>query len=82
MNFCPSLYLDSMLKDLRFLPAKLVAPVNTMTGRREFLKFLAGSPLLAALGLPRSLHGQYLENNEMGERLITEVGEALNVFDF
>jgi len=82
MNSSPSLFPISMIEDSRFSPPKPVTPVNPMTGRREFLKFLAGSPLLAALGLPLSLRGQYLENNEMGERLITEVEEALNVFDF
>lgn len=56
--------------------------MDTTTGRREFLKFLAGSPLLATLGLPLSLRGQYLENAEIGEKLITQVDEALNVFDF
>ncbi len=59
-----------------------VKPMDTTTGRREFLKFLAGSPLLATLGLPLSLRGQYLENAEIGEKLITQVDEALNVFDF
>jgi 4-hydroxymandelate oxidase len=41
------------------------------TNRREFLKFVAGSPLLLAAGqVPR------------GDDVITSIGDALNVFDF
>ncbi len=82
MDTRQTVYLISMIEDPRFPLSKSVTPVHSLTGRREFLKFLTGSPLLAALGLPLSLRGQYLENNEIGETLITEVDEALNVFDF
>lgn len=61
---------------------KRVPKIDADTGRREFLKFLVGSPLLAAFGLSPQLLGQgsaqLLANNE----LISAVGDALNVFDF
>jgi len=56
--------------------------VDTCSGRREFLKFLAGSPLLAAFGLPSQLLGQSASQVELGNELIAAVGDALNVFDF
>ncbi|MCZ6677543.1 MAG: alpha-hydroxy acid oxidase [Candidatus Poribacteria bacterium] len=61
---------------------KLIKKVDTYTGRREFLKFLAGSPLLAAFGLSPQLLGQSASQVEIGNDLITVVGDALNVFDF
>ncbi len=65
-----------------FPSQKRVPDIDSGTGRREFLKFLVGSPLLATFGLSPELLGQsnaqLLTNNE----LITAVGDALNVFDF
>lgn len=56
--------------------------VNASTGRREFLKFLAGSPLLAAFGLSPHLLGQSTAKLDAENELIAAVGDALNVFDF
>ncbi len=54
------------------------------TARREFLKFLAASPYVAALGgvaafLERSVSAQ---NASQNEDLITNPADAINVFDF
>jgi 4-hydroxymandelate oxidase len=54
------------------------------TARREFLKFLAASPYVAALGgvtafLERSVLAQ---NTQQGSDVITSPGEALDVLDF
>ena len=51
------------------------------TGRREFLKFLASSPLLAALGLPPRILAQSNTTAGAGD-LISAVEDALNVFEF
>src|SRR5258708_23013693 len=54
------------------------------TARREFLKFLAASPYVAALGgvaafLERNVLAQ---NTQEASDVITEPAKALNVFDF
>ena len=57
---------------------------STFTARREFLKFLAASPYVAAFGgvaayLQQSAFGQ---NAQQASDVITEPARALNVFDF
>src|SRR6202022_325204 len=57
---------------------------QTTTARREFLKFLAASPYVAALGGVAA----YLERNVLAQNMmespdvITDPAKALNVFDF
>ena len=67
-----------------------------MTDRRQFLQFLAGSPLFAAAGLsprllrdlasqsPRRASESFSRAQQalQGSPAITSVSEALNVFDF
>jgi 4-hydroxymandelate oxidase len=50
--------------------------------RRGFLKFLVGSPLLAAFGLSPRLLSQSLDQNAIDNDLMDSVTDALNVFDF
>lgn len=69
------------IEDSRLSPAQPAESVY-VTGRREFLKFLVGSPLLAAFASPLALRGQSELSDELAEALITKVEEALNVFDF
>ena len=57
---------------------------NQATARREFLKFLAASPYVAALGgvaafLERGISAQ---NAQQGADILTSPAEALDVFDF
>lgn len=59
-------------------------PVGTSRARREFLKFLAASPYVAALGgvaayLRRSAFAQ---TSSAADDLITDPAQALDVFDF
>jgi len=70
------------IEDSRSLSAKFAEPAHAATGRREFLKFLAGSPLLAALASPLAVRGHSEIGDDREEELITQVEEALNVFDF
>ena len=64
-----------------------------MTSRRHFLQYIAGSPLLAALGLPRSSLGSLLGASSdrvlrelepllQGTPAITSVDQALSLMDF
>ncbi len=71
-----------MTEDTRSLSAHAASPAQALTGRREFLKFLAGSPLLAAFASPLALRGHPLAEAVSEEALIEKVDEALNVFDF
>lgn len=50
--------------------------------RRAFIKFLAASPVLAALGWSSRLVGQSNAQAVSDDDLIASVEEALNVFDF
>lgn len=67
---------------MSFPSQKRVFKVDALTGRREFLKFLIGSPLLATFGLSPELLGQANSQTLAGNELIAAVGDALNVFDF
>lgn len=53
-------------------------------GRREFLRYLAASPVLAAVGAagqePSSAPGSFLE--ALGEKAIAAAKDAISVFDF
>lgn len=71
-----------MVNDSRLFPPMPVRPVDTITGRRDFLKFLASSPLFAAFGGSPQLRGQSTLHIEREKDLLTAVDEALNVFDF
>ena len=51
-----------------------------MSNRRAFLKFLAASPLLGAL--PAGLPGFAQALAQAGDFVISNPGEALNVFEF
>jgi hypothetical protein len=51
-----------------------------MSNRREFLKFLAASPLLGALPAGLPTFAQTLAQS--GDYIISNPGEALNVFEF
>jgi 4-hydroxymandelate oxidase len=57
---------------------------STFTARREFLKFLAASPYVAALGGVAALiqQGALAQNTLEASDVITDPGNALNVFDF
>ncbi len=68
------------------------SPAHT-EARRAFLKFLAGSPVVAALGLPGFLSESLLASEDamrqstrlfagLGDGLITSPEQAINVFDF
>lgn len=60
----------------------LIIKIDPTTSRREFCKFLAASPLLAASGLPKDLLAQSAADVEIDQHLIKAVDEAINVFDF
>jgi 4-hydroxymandelate oxidase len=57
---------------------------STFTARRDFLKFLAASPYVAALGGVAALvqQGAFAQNTLEASDVITDPGNALNVFDF
>ncbi|MFY9529072.1 MAG: alpha-hydroxy acid oxidase, partial [Candidatus Acidiferrales bacterium] len=57
---------------------------STFTARREFLKFLAASPYVAALGGVAALvqQGAFAQNTLEASDVITDPANALNVFDF
>ncbi len=63
-----------------------MAPFNSVSDRRAFLKFLAASPLLAAAGLtPRwfdQVLGAPVAAQAQDAYVIKSVREALNIFDF
>ena len=52
---------------------------NNLEARRNFLRFLAGSPLLAAARLPSALCD---EVDPETSNLISSAKDAINVFDF
>jgi 4-hydroxymandelate oxidase len=56
----------------------------TSTARREFLKFLAASPYVAALGGVAAFvqQGVFAQNAQETSDVITNPADALNVFDF
>jgi isopentenyl diphosphate isomerase/L-lactate dehydrogenase-like FMN-dependent dehydrogenase len=56
--------------------------IDPITSRREFLKFLAASPILTATGFPPELLGQSAAEVDIQKHLISAVDEAINVFDF
>jgi len=57
---------------------------TTSTARREFLKFLAASPYVAALGgVPAFVQdGVLAQSSQEAAGVITDPGKALDVFDF
>ena len=57
---------------------------STLTARREFLKFLAASPYVAALGGVGAFLRQsaFAQNSQQAAEVITDPTKALNVFDF
>ena len=59
-------------------------PTPTPTARREFLKFLAASPYVAALGGVTAFleRGTFAQNTQPGSDVITNPASALDVFDF
>ena len=67
--------------ELRFDSSVTPESPDSMVSRRRFVKFLASSPLFAALGLPNRSLAQAVAEPEAGNDLIEEIGEALNVFD-
>jgi hypothetical protein len=58
--------------------------LSRRTARREFLKFLAASPYVAALGGVSSFleRSGFAQNAQESPGVITSPGEALDVFDF
>jgi 4-hydroxymandelate oxidase len=59
-------------------------PHSTSKARREFLKFLAASPYVAALGGVAAFlqRGAFAQNTQEGSDVITDPASALSVFDF
>ena len=59
-------------------------PPSTSTARREFLKFLAASPYVAALGGGTAFLQQasLAQDTQRGSDVITSPAEALDVLDF
>jgi isopentenyl diphosphate isomerase/L-lactate dehydrogenase-like FMN-dependent dehydrogenase len=59
-------------------------PISTSTARREFLKFLAASPYVAALGGVTAFLRQsgLAQTSPAAPEVIASPAEALNVFDF
>ena len=55
---------------------------ESIENRRQFLRFLAGTPLLAGSGALSFLTRRVLAAEELTEELITNAEDALNVFDF
>jgi 4-hydroxymandelate oxidase len=57
---------------------------STLIARREFLKFVAESPYVAALGGVAAFLGQnvFAQRTQEASDVITNPGQALNVFDF
>ena len=59
-------------------------PTDNSTARREFLRFLAASPYVAALGGVAAFMKEegFAQDAPAGADVIAKPGEALNVFDF
>jgi 4-hydroxymandelate oxidase len=59
-------------------------PTSTSTARREFLKFLAASPYVAALGEVAAFvpQGAFEQNTQQASEVIADPASALDVFDF
>ena len=59
-------------------------PASTSAARREFLKFLAASPYVAALGGVTAFlqQGPLAKETQQGSEVITSPSEALDVLDF
>jgi 4-hydroxymandelate oxidase len=59
-------------------------PMSTSTARREFLKFLAASPYVAAIGGVATFLRQsgFAQTSQVASEVIANPAEALNVFDF
>ena len=57
---------------------------TTLTARREFLKFLAASPYVSALGGVGAFVARPIvaQNADQASGVLTDPGAALNVFDF
>jgi isopentenyl diphosphate isomerase/L-lactate dehydrogenase-like FMN-dependent dehydrogenase len=55
---------------------------DRIANRRQFLRFLAGTPVLAGSGLIPFLAEKLLEADQLPNELIKAAEEALNVFDF
>jgi isopentenyl diphosphate isomerase/L-lactate dehydrogenase-like FMN-dependent dehydrogenase len=57
---------------------------STFIARREFLRFLAASPYVAAFGGVGAFLRQsaFAQNSQQGVEVITDPAKALNVFDF
>ena len=55
---------------------------ESVENRRQFLRFLTGTPLLASSGILPLLARKVWAADELPEELITAAGDALNVFDF
>jgi len=72
----------SRLSSLISIPLVLNKKPDSATSRREFLKFLAASPVLVAGGFTPRVFGQSAANVDIDDYLITAVDEAINVFDF
>ena len=53
-----------------------------LANRRQFLRFLAGTPVLAGSGVIPFLSEKLLAADELPVELIKAAEEALNVFDF
>src|SRR4029077_13870317 len=88
--FCRSLSrLGQMFAGQGGLPALPYAtimsrPTPTSTARREFLKLLAASPYVAALGGVTAFRerGTFAQNTQPGSDVITNPASALDVLDF
>ena len=55
---------------------------DTLDARRNFLKFLAGSPLLASLPAAKGFCDEWKWENSTSFELISAAKEAIDVFDF
>ena len=55
---------------------------TTLEHRRQFLRFLAGTPVLAGAGIVPLLSEKLLAADDLPVELIKAADEALNVFDF
>jgi 4-hydroxymandelate oxidase len=71
-------------KERQALQSATIMRHSTFTARREFLKFLAASPYVAALGGVAAFlqRGAFAQNTQDAAAVITDPANALNVFDF
>jgi isopentenyl diphosphate isomerase/L-lactate dehydrogenase-like FMN-dependent dehydrogenase len=60
----------------------MTSPIDPVESRRLFLKFVAASPALAYLGVPPFLAQSTKKWAGLGEGVISDPKEAINVFDF